>query len=204
MSLGSDSPIGDFSSLIEGADADGYWETGVDLNPATRLQGPRRIFAVLHDGLVFTASHPALVEDIAVSVQKYVDKAIALYDTRGLDATIARYNSADSVEGQFYLFLIGDDDNYLVHPIFKHLIGTDIKDVVGSDGQELGKEIAEATEEGVWVEYQWPHPATRIEQPKGHLGRPTRRADIRVRLQLRRGCCRNPAVARRRPRRVHR
>lgn len=35
----------------------------------------------------------------------------------------------------------------MARPIFPHLIGTDIKDVVGSDGQELGKEIAQATEE---------------------------------------------------------
>ena len=86
--------------------------------------------------------------------------------TDGLEATIAYYNRQDSLEGQFYLFLIGADDNYLAHPIFPHLIGTDIKDVVGSDGQELGKEIALATEEGVWVEYLWPHPVSRKEQQK--------------------------------------
>ena len=204
VSVGSGSPLGDFSSLIEGADEDGYWETGVDLNPATRLQGPRRIFAALHDGLVFTSSHTAPVEDLADTTRNYVNRAIAMHDAQGLDATIAYYNSQESVEGQFYLFLIGADDNYLVHPIFKHLIGTGIKDVVGSDGQELGKEIAEATTEGVWVEYLWPHPSTRIEQPKvtwavRHAG-----ADIRVRLHYRRVRHRNSAVARRRSRGVHR
>ncbi len=95
-----------------------------------------------------------------------MDKAIAKYEEDGLDATIAYYNSQDSLNGQFYLFLIGDDDNYLAHPIFPHLIGTDIKDVVGSDGQELGSEIAEATEDGIWVEYLWPHPISRKEQQK--------------------------------------
>ncbi len=90
----------------------------------------------------------------------------AKYDADGLDATITHYNSRDSLEGQFYLFLIGEDDIYLAHPIFPHLIGTDIKDVVGSDGQELGKEIAQATGEGVWVEYLWPHPDSRKEQQK--------------------------------------
>ena len=62
------------------------------------------------------------------------------------------------MEGRFYPFLIGADDNYLAHPIFPRLIDTDVKDVVGSDGQELGKEIAKATTEGIWVEYLWPHP----------------------------------------------
>jgi len=48
-----------------------------------------------------------------------------------------------------------------------HLIGTDIKDVVGSDGYRLGEELAKATDdEGVWVEYLWPHPVTLKEVPK--------------------------------------
>ena len=38
--------------------------------------------------------------------------------------------------------------------------------MVGSDGYELGKEIAKATEDGVWVEYLWPHPLTLQDVPK--------------------------------------
>ena len=110
---------------------------------------------------MFTSGHSALVEDVEDSTQAYVNKAIDRYNSEGLDAVIAHYNSQDSLDGQFYLFLIGEDDLYLAHPIFPHLIGTDINDVVGSDGQELGKEIAQATGEGVWVEYLWPHPTTR-------------------------------------------
>ena len=30
----------------------------------------------------------------------------------------------------------------------------------------LGEELAKATEEGVWVEYLWPHPVTLKEVPK--------------------------------------
>ena len=157
------SAFGDLISLATGA---GGWDTARGINPTTKQEEPRRVLAVLHDGLVFSSSHSALVEDIADSTQEYVDKAIARYDSEGLDAVIAHYNSQDSLDGQFYLFLIGADDIYLAHPIFAHLIGTDIKDVVGSDGQELGKEIAQATEEGVWVEYLWPHPVSRKEQQK--------------------------------------
>ncbi|MCY3886886.1 MAG: cache domain-containing protein [Chloroflexi bacterium] len=152
--------------LIAVATEEGHWDTIRGINPVTKQEEPRRVLVVLHDGLVFTASHSALTEDVAESTREYVRKAIAKYDEDGLEATIAHYNRQDSLEGQFYLFLIGADDNYLAHPIFPHLIGTDIKEVVGSDGQELGKEIARATEEGVWVEYLWPHPVTRKEQQK--------------------------------------
>ncbi len=164
--IGPGSRFSAFSDLIILATEAGGWDTGRGINPATKQEEPRRVLAVLHDGLVFSTSHSALVEDIADSTQEYVDKAIARYDSEGLDAVIAHYNSQDSLDGQFYLFLIGADDIYLAHPIFAHLIGTDIKDVVGSDGQELGKEIAQATEEGVWVEYLWPHPISRKEQQK--------------------------------------
>ena len=165
------------------------------VNPVTKQEEPRRVLVVLHDGLLFSSSHSVLVEDVADSVKEYIDKAIARYETDGLDATINHYNSQESLDGQFYLFLIGDDDIYLAHPIFPHLIGTDIKEVVGSDGQELGKEIARATEEGVWVEYLWPHPVSREGTTEGHLGHPPRWADICVRLLRRRARDRSSRVA---------
>ena len=155
-----------FDTLMKSATEEGQWADTQGLNPDTRQQEPRRLLSILHDGLVFSASHSVLVEDVAESVKEYVNKAVAKYQEDGLDTAIAHYNSQDSLDGQFYLFLIGADDIYLAHPIFPHLIGTDIKDVVGSDGQELGKEIALATEEGVWVEYLWPHPISRREQQK--------------------------------------
>ena len=164
--VGPGSSFSAFSGLVEVATEDGHWIMTRGINPVTKQEEPRQVLVVLHDGLVFSASHSVLVEDVADSVKEYIGKAIARYEEDGLDATIAYYNSQDSLDGQFYLFLIGDDDNYLAHPIFPHLIGSDIKDVVGSDGQELGKEIAQATDDGVWVEYLWPHPISRKEQQK--------------------------------------
>ena len=152
--VGPGSRFSGLGRMITDSTEDGVWSTDRGINPVTKQEEPRRLFVILHDGLVFAASHSALTEDVAGSTKEYVDKAIA------------HYNSQDSLDGQFYLFLIGADDNYVAHPIFPHLIGTDIKDVVGSDGQELGKEIAQATEDGIWVEYLWPHPVSRKEQQK--------------------------------------
>ena len=164
--VGPGSSFSGLGGLLEVATEEGYWIMTQGINPVTKQEEPRRVFVVLHDGLVFSSSHSVLVEDVAASVKEYVDKAIAKYENDGLDAVITHYNGQGSLDGQLYLFLIGGDDNYLAHPIFPHLIGSDIKDVVGSDGQELGKEIAQATEEGVWVEYLWPHPVSRKEQQK--------------------------------------
>ena len=164
--VGPGSTFTGLTQLISAATEEGFWITTQGVNPATKQEEPRRVLVVLHDGLVFSSSHSALVEDVADSVKEYVNKAILKYENDGLDAVITHYNGQDSLDGQFYLFLIGADDLYLAHPIFPHLIDTDINDVVGSDGQELGKEIAEATEQGVWVEYLWPHPVSRKEQQK--------------------------------------
>ena len=139
---------------------EGLWSDGQSLtNPVSGQREPARILSVLHDGLAFTSAHFVLRENVEDATKNYVNKAIALYHSEGPDAVISRYNSRDSMEGQFYLFLIGEDDNYPAHPIFPHLIGTGIKEVEGSDGQELGKAIAEATEEGIRVDYIWLHPA---------------------------------------------
>ncbi len=96
----------------------------------------------------------------------YVERAISLYNQRGLEATQAYYNSDDSFEGEWYLFAIDENDIYVIHPLIPKLIGTDIKDVIDSSGYELGKDIAKATEEGRWIEYLWPHPVTLAEVPK--------------------------------------
>ena len=85
------------------------------------------------------SAHAIVREDLADVTVDYVQRAIELYDREGLEATVAYYDSRASVDGQFYLFLIDENDIYLAHPIFPHLKGTDIKDVVGSDGQVLGE-----------------------------------------------------------------
>ena len=160
---GPDTPLG---SRIAKVNVEGLWAESLAFNPATQQQEPRLNFAILHGDLIFLSGHFIVRENLADFTQDYVGKAIAMYDREGREATVAYYDSRESVDGHFYLFLIGADDIYLAHPIFPHLKGTDIKDVVGSDGQELGKEIAEATEEGHWVDYLWPNPVTGIEEPK--------------------------------------
>ena len=160
---GPGTPIG---TLLPQVTAEGSWAESIRNNPVTGQQEPALAFAILHDGLVFISAHSIVREDLADVTVDYVQRAIELYDRDGLEATIAYYDSRESVDGQFYLFLIDENDIYLAHPIFPHLKGTDIKDVVGSDGQELGKEVAAATEEGHWVNYLWPNPETGFEEPK--------------------------------------
>ncbi|MYD92111.1 MAG: hypothetical protein F4Y02_00160 [Chloroflexi bacterium] len=152
--------------VIQVVNEDGGWVNHLQTNPVNGQREPRRSYFVLHDGIVFSSGHFSVRADLAGVIREYVSNAIGRYRTQGLDATVDFYNSDASVDGYLYLFLMDPDDIYLAHPIFPHLIGTDIKDVVGSNGYELGKEIAKATPEGHWVEYPWPNPATGREEPK--------------------------------------
>ena len=161
-------PYPQLSAIVDGGDA-GYWYEGQKaVNPLSGKEEPVRVFSVLHDGLVFASGHFILRDNLEAATKNYVNKATEYYDANGRQATIDHYNSReDSMDGQFYLFLIGADDLYLAHPIFPHLIGQDIKTIKDSTGYELGKEIAKATPAGHWVEYLWPNPSdNNREEPK--------------------------------------
>ena len=89
----------------------------------------------------------------------FVDKAINKYDTQGLDATLAYYNRPESVDGQWYVFIIDENDLVVGHPDANRL-GLDLNGWVGTDanGYNFGPEMLSATEEGKWVSYVYRNP----------------------------------------------
>ena len=92
----------------------------------------------------------------------FVQSAIGRYETLGLDATLAHYNRPGSVDGQWYVFIVDQDDLVLAHPDGS-LAGLDLKGPLGTDanGYNFGREMLSATEEGRWVSYVYANPATR-------------------------------------------
>ena len=113
-----DTPLG---RPVSQATQEGHWFESLGVNPATGQEEPRLNLAVLHDGLIFVSGYFIVREDLADFTQYYVQKAIAFYDREGLAATIEYYDSRESVDGQFYLFFIDENDIYLAHPIFPAL-----------------------------------------------------------------------------------
>ena len=89
----------------------------------------------------------------------FVDEAIRRYETDGLDATLAHYNSQESVDGQWYVFIIDENDLVIGHPDPARL-GLDVKGPVGTDvnGYNFGPEMLAATEDGKWVSYVYRNP----------------------------------------------
>ena len=79
----------------------------------------------------------------------FVNNAISRYETQGLDATLAHYNREESVDGQWYVFIIDENDLVIGHPD-AHRLGLDVKGWVGTDanGYNFGPDMLSATEDG--------------------------------------------------------
>ena len=94
-----------------------------------------------------------------------VQAAIDLYKTEGINAVEAYYNDPASIDGQWYVFITGENDIFVAHAPRPDFIGTDLKDVKWldedgdrHDGSTLGAKIAQATAIGQWIDYLWPNP----------------------------------------------
>ena len=89
----------------------------------------------------------------------FVDNAIVRYQTDGLDATLAHYNREESVDGQWYVFVIDEDDMIIGHHDPGRR-GLDVKGWVGIDanGYRFGPDLLSTTEEGKWVSYVYRNP----------------------------------------------
>ena len=89
----------------------------------------------------------------------FVESAIARYETQGLEATLAHYNREQSVDGQWYVFIIDENDLVIGHPD-AHRLGLDLKGWVSLDatGYNFGPDMLSATEEGKWVSYVYQNP----------------------------------------------
>ncbi len=89
----------------------------------------------------------------------FVSNAITRYEVDGLRATLDYYNRPESVDGQWYVFIIDEDDTVIAHPDPGRL-GLDLNGWVGIDvnGYRFGPEVLSATEEGRWVSYVYSNP----------------------------------------------
>ena len=99
--------------------------------------------------------------DPAAYTRHFVESAIAKYDAEGLGATLARYNNPDSVDGQWYLFIVDRNGDVIGHYEPARL-GLNLRGWVGTDvnGYEFGTQMLSAPEEGKWVGYVYRNPAS--------------------------------------------
>ncbi len=99
--------------------------------------------------------------DAAAYTQFFVQSAIDRYEAEGLEATLDYYNSLESVDGPWYVFIIDADGTAIAHYDNERL-GRNANDPQYSDinGFFYGPELLKATEDGKWVAYAFQNPGT--------------------------------------------
>ena len=168
--LGTDMNGYHFGDDMLSATEEGRWVDYTYLNPARRNQQEvKHTWVVRHDGLLFGSGWYERSEE-AESATKlnpsgytraFVEKAINRYESEGREPTIEYYNSQSSVDGQWYLFIIDENDLIVSHATIPENIGQDLKGPLGTDiyGSDFGRKMIAATKEGEWVDYFYQNPA---------------------------------------------
>ncbi len=133
-------------------------------------EGDKHTWLKLHDGLIFGSGWyenvvplPTKDGDPAGYTQWFVQDAVDVYDVEGLDALLRKYNDPESVDGQWYVYVIDSDGTFLAHPTTKQLVGRNVRGRAGFDlvGNRFGPEFLEVTEAGRWLKsYYFTNPAS--------------------------------------------
>ena len=161
---------------ISTATEEGKWVDYIFLNPVTGNQEYKHTWVVRHDGLLFASGWYQVLPSLALAVTKaqpaeytvaMVDKALRYYKAYGRDATVAHYNTPESVDGAWYIYIFDENDLLIAHAN-PDLLGMDLKEELGLDstGYHFGTDMLQATEEGLWVHYVFVNPATGEEETK--------------------------------------
>ena len=90
-----------------------------------------------------------------------VREAIGRYESEGLDATGAYYNTKESVDGQWYVFIFDENDNFVAHAANPALVGEHVSKAVGPNAYPAGSAVAGAAEQGgAWFDLTFLNPAS--------------------------------------------
>jgi hypothetical protein len=148
----------------------GAWFSYTYPNPETGATEAKHSWLVRHGGYTFGSGwyEPGPPKsDPPAYTQAYVRQAINLYDAVGLDRTLAYYNTEDSIDGQWYIFIADANDVLIAHAADADLRGAHASEAVGPNDFPAGEVVAaSATEAGAWSEYTYPNPATGVTEAK--------------------------------------
>ena len=152
------------SAVAAAAEEDGAWFDYTFPNPASGGVETKHSWMVIHDGLTFGSGwyeRGPGKSDAPAYTMAFVQQAMDLYDAVGLDETIAYYNTKESVDGQWYMFIMDEDRTMIAHAGNPDLVGKHASEILGPNGYPAGSAVAAAAEEdGAWFDYTFPNPAS--------------------------------------------
>ena len=166
--LGSNNyPTG--AAVAASADENGAWFDYTFTDLATGSVETKHSWMVIHDGITFGSGWyeegPGKTDSPAYT-QAFVQQAINLYDAVGLEDTVAYYNTTESVDGQWYAFILDGESGFTIAHYNPVLRGRDPSLRVDPTGYFYGDDLLGATEAGRWVEYVIFNPETGENQRK--------------------------------------
>ena len=149
-------------AVVAAADEDGAWFSHTFVNPASGTVEVKHSWMVEYDGLTFGSGwyeRGPGKSDAPAYTRALVGRAIDLYNAIGRDDTVAYYNTTESVDGQWYVFIVDEDGYTMAHhnPMFR---GRDPSLRVDAEGYFYGDDLLGATESGRWVDYVLLNPET--------------------------------------------
>ena len=151
------------AAVAASADENGAWFDYTFTNPATDSVETKHSWMVIHDGITFGSGwyeEGPRKTDAPAYTEAVVQQAINLYEAVGLEDTVAHYNTEESVDGQWYVFMIDEDGTVIAHAN-PALVGQLASDVLGPNNYPTGAAVAaSADENGAWFDYTFTNPAT--------------------------------------------
>ncbi len=168
-----------FGPHMAAATGSGRWISYVFLNPQSGAEETKHAWVVRRDGLLFgsgwyevtpgAGETPASRAQPDVYTKYFVQQALDRLDAEGAQATIDYYNSPESVDGPWYIFIFDADGIMVAHPTRPERIGTHIQDRewrTDVTGYYYGDVLASTSETGRWLTYVFNNPATGEERTK--------------------------------------
>ena len=98
--------------------------------------------------------------------QIFVDQALKRYNGEGRNATIEYYNTAESIDGDWYVFIIDENDGIIAHAARPERLGKKLNELTDVTDYNYGADFAATTDKGSWVEYIYLNPAKDLYEKK--------------------------------------
>ena len=117
------------------------------------------------DGAVYAFPAPSAAFDVPSKLdpegftKAMVQEAIERYQADGREATVAHYSTEESVDGQWYVFIIDEEGYTIAHPN-PEFVGRDPGLRLDPTGYYYGDDLLAGTELGRWIEYVIVKPGT--------------------------------------------
>ena len=161
----------DYGAAFAATTRAGRWVNYIFLNPDTGQEELKHTWIVRRGDYLFGSGwyEPVPTQDDPSGYTRLlVADAVAFYAQSGLEAVLDRYNSPESVDGPWYVFVLEEreDGTYtLAHATRPERVGlTHVR--IDTRGVDYGLDFARTPRAGHWVDYVFLNPETGQEELK--------------------------------------